>query len=692
MYVMHIALQGCLRAGAIEYGVTSDTGGHIQYLMQLVAASAADPAVERIDIVTRAFDAPFSEHDYRRSLEIINAKTRLIRLPTAEPGYLDKQALYTELDRFTAALNDTIEAGGRRPDVIHAHYADAAEVAAGVETRHGIPFVFTAHSLGRVKRACGGPVQDDPALARRIDFEERALQRARLLFASSRDEAELQYAGYEHYDPGRIRIVRPGIDSQAFVDAESDAQVHADLARFLDAPDKPAILAIARPVTRKNLAGLVAAYGRSPALQDKANLVIVAGTRQRIDDMEPELATNMRALLEAIDDYDLHGCVAYPKQHRAEDVPAIYGWARERGGVFVNPALNEPFGLTLLEAAAAGLPVIATDSGGPNDIVSYCDNGELVAPTDGPGLARAIEGVLGDRLRWQRLSDNGRRAVVDYDWREHARRYHALLQALDRPAKARVRPTQTRLLVCDIDGTLVGCRRGVQHFNAWQASQADVMFAIATGRSFHSALAVLEQSGIGWPRCLIASVGSEIYVLNADGTTYRRDTQWSQWLAADWAPEAIRERMQTVMLAWPGLIAQAPLEQRCFKLSYQIEATPEIRDWLQHDLDECDLSVSVIYSHDRYLDILPGRASKGRAVDYLRNEYGLAAEDVVVAGDSGNDLDMLRRARFSIIVGNGHPELLDQPGLAHAYRAHAGHGQGVVEGMQYFLGRPRSAS
>ncbi|XRG83764.1 HAD-IIB family hydrolase [Salinisphaera sp. SPP-AMP-43] len=689
---MHIALQGCVRAGAIEYGVTSDTGGHIQYLMQLVAASAADPAVERIDIVTRAFDAPFSEHDYRRSLEIINAKTRLIRLPTAEPGYLDKQALHTELDSFASALNDAIETSACRPDVIHAHYADAAEVAANVEARHGIPFVFTAHSLGRVKRACAGAGPEDPALARRIDFEERALQRARLLFASSRDEAELQYAGYEHYDPGRIRIVRPGIDSQAFVDAESDAQVHADLARFLDTPDKPAILAIARPVTRKNLVGLVAAYGCCPALQAKANLVIVAGTRQRIADMEPELAANMRALLEAIDDYDLHGRVAYPKQHCAEDVPAIYGWARERGGVFVNPALNEPFGLTLLEAAAAGLPVIATDSGGPNDIVSYCDNGELVAPTDGPGLTRAIEGVLDDRLRWQRLSDNGRRAVADYDWREHARRYHALLQALDRPPTRSALPAQTRLLVCDIDGTLVGCRTGVRHFNAWQTSQDDVMFAIATGRSFHSALAVLEQAGIGRPRCLIASVGSEIYVLNADGMTYCRDTQWARWLAADWAPEAIGDAMQAVMQEWPGLMAQAPLEQRRFKLSYQIEATPEIRSWLQQHLDERGLSASVIYSHDRYLDILPGRASKGRAVDYLRNQYGLAAGDVVVAGDSGNDLDMLRRARFSIIVGNGHPELFDQPGLAHAYRARAGHGQGVVEGMQYFLGRPRSAS
>mgnify|MGYP000069541195 CR=1 FL=1 len=45
------------------------------------------------------------------------------------------------------------------------------------------------------------------------------------------------------------------------------------------------------------------------------------------------------------------------------------------GGVFINPALTEPFGLTLLEAAASGLPVVATENGGPVDIIANCKNG-----------------------------------------------------------------------------------------------------------------------------------------------------------------------------------------------------------------------------------------------------------------------------------------------------------------------------
>ncbi|MGS0014539.1 hypothetical protein ACUOIJ_25105, partial [Escherichia coli] len=91
-----------------------------------------------------------------------------------------------------------------------------------------------------------------------------------------------------------------------------------------DDPDKPAVLALARPVARKNLAALVRAYGESRALQARANLVIVAGTREDIDTLDGDMAATMRDLLVLIDRYDLYGRLAYPKTHRPEDVPAIY--------------------------------------------------------------------------------------------------------------------------------------------------------------------------------------------------------------------------------------------------------------------------------------------------------------------------------------------------------------------------------
>ena len=69
-------------------------------------------------------------------------------------------------------------------------------------------------------------------------------------------------------------------------------------------------------------------------------------------------------MIEAIDRQNLYGQVAYPKHHSRDQVPAIYRWAASRRGLFVNPALTEPFGLTLIEAAGCGLPVVATNDGG----------------------------------------------------------------------------------------------------------------------------------------------------------------------------------------------------------------------------------------------------------------------------------------------------------------------------------------
>jgi sucrose-phosphate synthase len=110
-----------------------------------------------------------------------------------------------------------------------------------------------------------------------------------------------------------------------------------------------------------------------------ANLAMFAGLRKDIDAMADNEREVLTEMLLAMDKYDLYGKMAIPKKHDFEyEVPALYRIAAERRGVFVNPALTEPFGLTLLEASATGLPIVATNDGGPNDIVRNCKNGILV--------------------------------------------------------------------------------------------------------------------------------------------------------------------------------------------------------------------------------------------------------------------------------------------------------------------------
>src|SRR5690606_41702055 len=80
MFILHIALQGCLRGKNIDYGVTADTGGHIKYLLELVEASETDPRIKKIEIATRAFRDKELGPDYTKKRETISAKTDLIRI------------------------------------------------------------------------------------------------------------------------------------------------------------------------------------------------------------------------------------------------------------------------------------------------------------------------------------------------------------------------------------------------------------------------------------------------------------------------------------------------------------------------------------------------------------------------------------------------------------------------------------
>jgi sucrose-phosphate synthase len=178
MFVLHVALQGCLRGSDVVYGLTADTGGHIRYLLDLVSASARDETITRIVVATRLFhDLPGP--DYAVPEEVIADKVALVRLASASPGYRVKEEMYGEVESFAENLINWIAAQPSPPDLIHAHYADAAAVAGLVEDRLGIPFVFTAHSLGRVKLSTlGADAVPFPDLTRRIATEEAALFRS----------------------------------------------------------------------------------------------------------------------------------------------------------------------------------------------------------------------------------------------------------------------------------------------------------------------------------------------------------------------------------------------------------------------------------------------------------------------------------------------------------------------------------
>ena len=423
MFILHIALQGCLRGARVPYGITPDTGGHIRYLLGLVAAADGHPDVTRQEIVVRRFRDERLGCEYAGAGERISSKSRIVRLWGRSPDYRSKEEMGAEIDALWGSLQQYLSRLDRLPDVIHAHYADAGNLARMARKRFGIPFIFTGHSLGRVKRIADPSTAADPVLAARIEVEDAVIREADVIVSSSRDEAEGQYGLYPTANAVRIRINPPGCNLARFGTTTTGDAGRRLIEPHLDHSERPPILAISRPVRKKNLQGLLDAYASDARLRDGANLVIFAGNHEREEDLDAEARDVLANLRRTIAEHGLEGRVALPPAHDPRDVPSIYRYAAERGGVFANVALNEPFGLTFLEAAASGVPVVATESGGPVDIVGRCRNGHLVDPCDQEAIAGALAHLLGDHEVWTAAAANGLREARYYDWERHVRQY-----------------------------------------------------------------------------------------------------------------------------------------------------------------------------------------------------------------------------------------------------------------------------
>jgi sucrose-phosphate synthase len=714
LYILMLSVHGLIRGHGLELGRDADTGGQSLYVAELARALGRNPAVGRVDLLTRLIDDPQLAPDYAQAFEALDAahpdRIRIVRLPFGPRRYLRKEALWNHLDQLVDRTVNHLRQQGRLPDVIHSHYADAGYVGTQLSQLLGIPLVHTGHSLGRCKRqrllAHGRSAQ---ALERQFNFsrriaaEEDVLAHASRVIASTPQESETQYGLYENQQPERIVVIPPGTDTSRFTPpgkAPIEPHVKAMIDRFLETPSKPLILAICRPEERKNLQGLITAFGQSPQLRERANLAIIAGQRENIRALDEDQAKVLTGLLLEVDRHDLWGRVALPKQHEPEDIPQLYRLAAQRRGVFVNAALTEPFGLTLIEAAASGLPVIATADGGPRDIVANCQNGLLVDPLDPAAIADALEAVLSNPHDWARYARRGLVGVTrNYSWDAHVEKYLRVIArlrreqfrrhttAMPRPASNPL-PFVQRMLISDIDNTLIGDRGGLaQLLETLRQGSHELGFGIATGRTLDSAVAILKHWRVPMPAVLITAVGSEIHY----GHDLRPDVGWSNHIRHLWRRDALAPALEEI----PGLTLQAAENQREFKLSYNVDpqTMPPLRT-LHAILRSHGLHARLIYSHDAYLDVLPVRASKGHAVRYLAYKWGLPLRAFLVAGDSGNDEEMLLGDTLGVVVSNHSPELERLRGQEQVYFSTSSHASGILEGMRHydFLAASRAQS
>jgi len=238
----------------------------------------------------------------------------------------------------------------------------------------------------------------------------RWMKRADAFVAMSRAiEGEMRAAGI---DPARIHRIPHGVDLARFRPASVEER--AALRARLGLPASDTILTFTGRLLRgKGLETLLAAFTALAARHAGLHLMIVgsgAGQTLSIEDVLRARVT-FTGRVDNVDDW-----------LRASDV-------------FVFPSEFEALGISLVEAAACGLPCVASRTGGIVDVVDHEVTGLLHEPGDNAGLAAGIERLLGDRPLRERLAKAAReRAAQQYDWTRSVERYRRLFAALKRPA------------------------------------------------------------------------------------------------------------------------------------------------------------------------------------------------------------------------------------------------------------------
>lgn len=697
-YIVLISIHGLIRGQNLELGRDADTGGQTKYVVELARALGAHSDVGQVDLLTRRVVDPSVSADYAQPVERLAENVQIVRIDCGEEMYLPKEQLWDSLDNFADSVLDYFKQQVRKPAIIHSHYADAGYVGTRIVHQLGIPLVHTGHSLGRSKRrqllAAGhskASLETRYNISRRIEAEETTLSVAERVITSTRQEVEEQYALYDHYQPERMRVVPPGTDLEQFHAPQGDedrSAICAEIGRFLQDPAKPMILALSRPDPRKNIGQLVSAYGESPELQQLANLIIVAGNRDDISDMESGAQEVLNDILLTVDQYDLYGKVAYPKHHQASEVSILYRLAALSKGVFVNPALTEPFGLTLIEAAASGVPIVATEDGGPTDIIGNCRNGYLIDPLDRGDIIAKLLRVLSQPQEWAQLAAHGLQGVRrHYSWQAHTEKYLEVLRPLIARTEAspplRTRRRQQlhhdRALFSSLDHNLLGDPQALASFiEALQANRRCVLFGIATGRRLDSAIKVLKKHRIPMPDVLITSLGTEIHY----APNLVPDTAWERHIDHLWHSRIIR----SVLSDLPGLKLQPKSEQNRFKVSYYIDpqTAPDMQQ-INSLLHQEGQTVNAVLSFGQYLDVVPVRSSKGLALRWVADKRDIPLERILAAGGSGGDEDMMRGNTLAVVVANRHfEELSDLENAEKIFFATRPCAEGILEAIEHY--------
>ncbi len=463
-----------------------DTGGQVVYILDQVRALEREmrrviheqglDVEPQIGVITRLIpEAGDTTCDQPVEPIVGTQHARILRVPFRDgsgqvvPHWISRFEVWPYLEQFVVDAEKTILSElGNRLDFVIGNYSDGNLVATLLSQRLGVTQCNIAHALEKTKYLYSDLYwkehEDEHHFSSQFTADLIAMNTADFIITSSyqeiagTDDSVGQYESYQAFtmpnlyrvsnginvfDP-KFNIVAPGADEDVYfpytetesrlmgLHAEIELLVYGaagDAARGqLADPKKPILFAMSRLDTIKNVTGLVEWFAQSERLRGLANLLVVAGQLDAGQSGDAEERSQIERMHQLFDEYNLESSVRWVGQRLDKNLGGeLYRFIADRRGAFVQPALFEAFGLTVVEAMATGLPTFATRYGGPSEIIVDGVSGFHIDPNHGDLAAQLcvefLERCVGAPAHWEAVSRAAiARVESHYTWRLYAER------------------------------------------------------------------------------------------------------------------------------------------------------------------------------------------------------------------------------------------------------------------------------
>jgi sucrose synthase len=468
-----------------------DTGGQVVYILDQTRALEKEmhrrldeQGIElepNIIVVTRLIPEALGTTCNQRIERIVGTRNAIIlRVPFRRedgeiiPHWISRFEVWPYLERFALeAEKEVLAELGGRPALLIGNYSDGNLVASLMSRRLQVTQCNIAHALEKAKYLWSDLYwrQNDPRYHFGCQFTADLISMNTADFIITSTYQEIagtpqsvgQYESYHSYTlPGLYRVlngidvfdpkfnvVSPGADPNVYfsyaekarrlrgLDKELQNMVFGDQntpqtrGRFSE-PNKPIIFSMARLDYIKNLTGLVDWYGRSPRLKAAANMLIVAGQLEPTRSGDQEELEQIQKMHELIDGHGLENHVRWVGAQVERNIAGeLYRFVADNRGIFIQPALFEAYGLTVIEAMSSGLPTFATCYGGPSEIIEHGVSGYNIDPNRGDEAAEIIAEFLEKSIEnpehWKSLSEGALARIAErYTWELYGQRMMTL--------------------------------------------------------------------------------------------------------------------------------------------------------------------------------------------------------------------------------------------------------------------------